>query len=55
MRKWASLLGAITLLLCVSGCGQHESREDNNTAISETNIEETVQMTEEKMTNDAEL
>lgn len=52
MRKWAGLLGAIMLLLCVPGCGQHERREDNNTAISETNIEESVQMTEEKMMND---
>ncbi len=53
MRKWAGLLGAITLLVCVSGCGQHKIREDNNTAISETNIEESVQMTEEKITNGA--
>lgn len=52
MRKWASLLAAITLLLCVSGCSQHESREENNTAVSETSLQESVQMTEEKMTND---
>ena len=47
MRKWAGLLGAVTLLLCVSGCGQHENREDHKTA-----AQGSVQMAEETIIND---
>lgn len=52
MRKWAGLLGAITLLLCISGCGQHKSRKEDNMAVNETNIEDSAQMTEENTTYD---
>jgi len=52
VRKWASLLSAIILLLCISGCDQHESIDENNTAVSGTSMEESVQMTEGKMTKD---
>lgn len=46
MRKWASLFSAMMLLWCVSGCAQHESREENNTAVSQTRMEESVHLTE---------
>ncbi len=46
MRKWASLLSAIILLLCVSGCAQHESGEENDTVVGKTRLEESTQLME---------